>query len=113
MDESIAPLRLTRNAASRRSCVGLPPAVTLCAVTRAEAEERARSLQENDPARETHRFVPRETANGEWEIARVEVPAALRRGALTESIEARPRPPTADDPRTGNERRLPGLPGGV
>jgi len=98
MDESIAPLRLTRNAASRRSCVGLPPAVTLCAVTRAEAEERARSLQENDPARETHR---------------VEVPAALRRGALTESIEARPRPPTADDPRTGNERRLPGLPGGV
>ena len=42
-------------------------------MTRAEAEERARRLQENDPDRETHRFIA----------------------------------------RTGNERRLPGLPGGL
>jgi hypothetical protein len=46
-------------------------------VTRFEAEQRARWLQQNDPARETHRFIAR------------------------------------DDPRTGNERRVPGLPGGL
>ena len=82
-------------------------------MTRADAEQRARWLQENDPDRETHRFVAREATGGEWEVARVEVPAALRRGRLTETIEAKPRPSPADDPRTGNERRMPGLPGGL
>ena len=82
-------------------------------MTRAEALERARRLQENDPDRETHRFIARAGTAGEWEVARLEVPASLRRGKLTETTEARPRPPTADDPRTGNERRAPGLPGGL
>ena len=58
-------------------------------MTRSEAEQRARWLQENDPARETHR------------------------GKLTPTVEAKPRPSPADDPRTGNERRVPGLPGGL
>jgi hypothetical protein len=82
-------------------------------VTRAEAEQRARWLQENDPDRDTHRFAAREGPGGEWEVARVEVPVSLRRGNLTETIEAKPRPSPADDPRTGNERRMPGLPGGL
>jgi catechol 2,3-dioxygenase-like lactoylglutathione lyase family enzyme len=33
--------------------------------------------------------------------------------ALTPTVEAKPRPSPADDPRTGNERRMPGLPGGL
>lgn len=82
-------------------------------MTRSEAEERARRLQAEDPERAAHRFFARESADGDWEVARVELPAELRRGPLTESTEASPRPPTADDPRTGNERRLPGLPGGL
>jgi hypothetical protein len=82
-------------------------------VTRTEAEQRARWLQENDVDRETHRFVARERAGGDWEVARVAIPSSLRRGELSETIEARPRPPTADDPRTGNEQRAPGLPGGL
>jgi hypothetical protein len=82
-------------------------------VTRAEAEERARQLQDEGAERTTHRFYPRERADGEWEVAKVALPEALRRGKLTETVEAKPRPSPADDPRTGNERRMPGLPGGL
>jgi hypothetical protein len=82
-------------------------------MTRSEAEERARQLQAEDPERATHRFFARESAGGEWEVARVEIPPQIRRGTLTETVEAKPRPSPADDPRTGNERRLPGLPGGL
>ena len=82
-------------------------------MTRPDAEQRARWLQDNDPARDTYRFVARESADGDWEVARVEVPASLRRGPLTETVEAKPRPSPADDPRTGNEQRAPGLPGGL
>ena len=82
-------------------------------MTRAEAEERARRLQIEDPDRERYRFVAREVTGGDWEVARVELPDQLRRGKLTETIEAKPKPSQADDPRTGNERRMPGLPGGL
>ena len=82
-------------------------------MTRAEAQERARRLQADDPERDTYRFVAREGAGGDWEVARVVVPEQLRRGRLTETIEAKPKPSPADDPRTGAERRAPGLPGGV
>jgi hypothetical protein len=82
-------------------------------VTRAEAEERAHWLQENDPDRAIRRFVARERGDDDWEVASVEVPERLRRGQLTPVVEAKPRPSPADDPRTGNERRMPGLPGGL
>ena len=52
-------------------------------VTRAEAEERARRLQENDADRAARRFVARERGEDDWEVASVEVPAQLRRGLLT------------------------------
>jgi hypothetical protein len=82
-------------------------------VTRSEAELRARWLQENDPDRAKRRFVARERGDDDWEVASVEVPEQFRRGPLTPTVEARPRPSPADDPRTGNERRMPGLPGGL
>jgi hypothetical protein len=82
-------------------------------MTRSEAEQRARWLQQNDPARATHRFIARQRAGDEWEVARVEIPERLRSGKLTPTVEAKPRPSPADDPRTGNERRVPGLPGGL
>jgi hypothetical protein len=82
-------------------------------VTRSEAEERARWLQENDADRALRRFIARERGDGDWEVASVEVPEQFRRGPLTPTIEAKPRPSPADDPRTGNERRMPGLPGGL
>jgi hypothetical protein len=82
-------------------------------VTRSEAELRARWLQENDPDRAKRRFVARERGDDDWEVASVEVPEQFRRGPLTPTVEAKPRPSPADDPRTGNERRMPGLPGGL
>jgi hypothetical protein len=82
-------------------------------MTRDEAQDRARSLQAEDPERDRYRFVAREVTGGDWEVARVELPDHLRRGKLTETIEAKPKPSPQDDPRTGNERRMPGLPGGV
>lgn len=79
-------------------------------MTRQEAEERARQLQAEHPERQ---YVARESADGGWEIASVLVPEALRRGSLTPTIDASPRPSPADDPRTPHERRIPGLPGGL
>jgi hypothetical protein len=84
-----------------------------CPCDPAEAEERARWLQENDADRATRRFVARERGEDDWEVASVEIPEHLRRGQLTPTVEAKPRPSPADDPRTGNERRMPGLPGGL
>ena len=82
-------------------------------MTRDEAEVRARRLQEENPERNRFRFVARAATDGEWEVTRVELPDALRRGKLTETIEAKPQPSPPDDPRTGNEQRMPGLPGGL
>ncbi len=82
-------------------------------MTRAEAEERARTLQAEDPQRETHRFVARPTPDGSWQVVKVDLPQHLRHEKLTPTIEERPRPSRPDDPRTGHERRVPGFPGGV
>jgi hypothetical protein len=79
-------------------------------MTRAEAEERARQLQAEHP---DDRFVVRPSGDGEWEVVRVPIPEQLRRGPLTPTVEAKPRPSPADDPRTSPERLMPGLPGGV
>jgi hypothetical protein len=82
-------------------------------MTRAEAESHARTLQAEDPDRETHRFVARPASDGGWQVVKVEVPQQLRHGKLTPTVEARPRPDHPDDPRTGHERRVPGFPGGL
>jgi hypothetical protein len=79
-------------------------------MTRPEAEERARELQAEHPDR---RYVVRATPDGDWEVASIEIPEALRRAPLKETIDASPRPSPADDPRTGHERRIPGIPGGL
>jgi hypothetical protein len=82
-------------------------------MTRSEAERRAAELQEQHPDRARYRFIARESAAGEWEVARVELPEALRRGKLTPTIDSSPRPSPADDPRSGHERRVPGITGGL
>jgi hypothetical protein len=79
-------------------------------MTREQAEDRVRLLAAEHPGRH---YVARETAGGDWEVASVELPPELRRVQLTPTIDASPRPSPADDPRTGAERRVPGLPGGL
>jgi hypothetical protein len=82
-------------------------------MTRYEAEQQAQQLQAEHPDRTAHRFFARRSGDGDWQVAKVRVPHQLRRGLLTPTIDASPRPSPADDPRTGAERRAPGLPGGV
>jgi hypothetical protein len=57
------------------------------------------------------RVAVRKRADGTWEV--VDAAEKRRRDELTPGVEAKPRPSPADDPRTGNERRMPGLPGGL
>jgi hypothetical protein len=82
-------------------------------VTRAEAEAVARRLQAEHPERATRHFVARESAGGGWEVASVVVPKELQRSPLTPTIDAGPQPSPGEDPRTGHERRIPGIPGGL
>jgi hypothetical protein len=79
-------------------------------VTREQAEERARELRAEQPERH---FVVRESADGGFEVASVLVPEGLRRPEYTETVYAGERQSPAEDPRTGHEQRIPGLPGGV
>ena len=80
-------------------------------MTRAEAEQRAAALQAEHPDRETHLFLARESADGGWEVAKVRAPGGAR-PKLTPTIDAKPQPSPADDPRTGHEQRTPGTGGG-
>jgi hypothetical protein len=82
-------------------------------VTRAEAEAEARRLQGEHPDRATRHFVARESAAGGWEVASVAVPEALKRSPLTPTIDASPQPSPGEDPRSGHEQRIPGIPGGL
>jgi hypothetical protein len=79
-------------------------------MTRSEAELEAKRLQAEHPDR---RFVARESAGGDWEVASVLLPKDLQRGPLTPTIESGPRPSPGEDPRSGHERRVPGIPGGL
>ena len=82
-------------------------------MTRSEAEARAEELQATHEDRASHRFFARPAADGDWEVVKVEMPPELRSQPLTPTIDASPQPSPADDPRSGHERNVPGLPGGI
>jgi hypothetical protein len=82
-------------------------------MNRSEAEQRARQLQAEHAERADYHFFARRSADGDWDVARVLLPERLRRGMLTPTVDASPRPSPADDPRTGDERRVPGILGGL
>jgi hypothetical protein len=67
-------------------------------MTREEAEAACRKLAAEHPDRKTHRWVPRETADGRWEIAKISLPPR-EDPDLTAETRADERPPTPDDPR--------------
>jgi hypothetical protein len=67
------------------------------AVTREEAEREAAKLSEQHPERETHAWFARQDATGEWSVVKVRMPGSQIHGKAT--VEAKPKPPQADDPR--------------
>jgi hypothetical protein len=72
-------------------------------MTKAEAETECARLAAEHPDRETHRFLPREGAEGSWSVVKVGLPPA---GNTTPEIRAEQKPPTADDPRTTSEQNM-------
>ncbi len=68
-------------------------------MTREECEQRAAELNRSHPDRATHRWMVRDTEAGP-EVVRVSLPPGMRRTAPSkQTVEARPRPPMADDVR--------------
>ena len=65
----------------------------------AEAEVARRRAERREDA-----WLTREGAEG-WQVVRL---AGMGRGPTTETTEAKPKPPTADDPRPSIDRNLGG-----
>ena len=68
-------------------------------MTKAEAEARCAELRD-----ERSLFVPRERADGEWEVVKVPALPGIGR-PLKATTEAQEKPPQADDPRSPAERQ--------
>jgi hypothetical protein len=67
-------------------------------MTRNDAAVRAKTLNAEHPDRARYRWMAR-NAGGEWEVVRVAIPGGVRLDPLHASVESRPRPQPADDPR--------------
>jgi hypothetical protein len=70
-----------------------------------EARERCRELAETSPDRETHSWLPRQEADGQWAVVRLAIPPAR-------PVEAKASKPTEpqtarDDPRIAFEQNIP------
>jgi hypothetical protein len=76
-------------------------------MTREQAESEVQRLSREHPERATHRWMARENPDGSWSVARVALPGGLRVQKLTPTVESRPRPPQADDPRSAQQRDVP------
>jgi hypothetical protein len=76
-------------------------------MTESEARARCAELASEHPERETHRWFAREEADG-WEVVKVAMPDGMRIRPLTPAVEAKPKPPQADDPRSAFDRNVGG-----
>lgn len=67
-------------------------------MTHDEAEHMAKRLMEEH---ETGRYawLPKEAHDGSWSVVKAQLPEHLRRTPAKATIEAKPKPPQADDPR--------------
>lgn len=68
-------------------------------MTRDEAESLAQKLDREHPDRTTHRWFARQGEGDGWEVVKVRLPEGMKRDPLKETIEAKPKPSPADDPR--------------
>lgn len=80
-------------------------------MTHEEARDACARLQREHPDRTTHTWLPRETAGGDWEVARVAKPFPGR-GPAVATTESKPKPPQPDDPRPAQWRDVGGPYGG-
>jgi hypothetical protein len=76
-------------------------------MTREEAEQLRERLSREHPDRATHVWLAREDSPGEWSVAKVRLPAGMKRDPLKATVEAKPKPREADDPRPAPFRDIP------
>ena len=72
--------------------------MTIPCVTRDEAATQAAALNAEHPDRSRYRWMARE-ADGGWQVVRLTIPAGVRIEPLKATVESRPRPQPAEDPR--------------
>jgi hypothetical protein len=68
-------------------------------MTRQEADRQVKELADTHPDRDRYAWFPRQGSDGSWSVVRVPLPAGVRRVPTKETVEAKPKPPQADDPR--------------
>ena len=76
-------------------------------MTEAEALALCAELAREHPERDGNRWVAREQEDG-WHVVKVPLPEGMKLRPLTPTIEARPKPPQAEDPRDAAHRNAPG-----
>jgi hypothetical protein len=76
-------------------------------MTREQAEQRAAELNRDRPDRYSARWIARER-DGVFEVARISLPSGMKIDPVTETTEAKPKPPHPDDPRPAFERNVGG-----
>ena len=67
-------------------------------MTRAEAEDKAATLNREHPDRGLYRWIAR-VESDDWQVARVSIPGGVRLHPLHEAVATKPQPSPADDPR--------------
>jgi hypothetical protein len=68
-------------------------------MTKDEAEREVAMLSSEHPEHETHAWFARQGEDGEWSVVKVPLPSGTRRVRGAAGVEAKPKPPQADDPR--------------
>ena len=74
---------------------------------RQEAELLREKLAREHPDRSTHTWLVRQDRLGDWSVVKVRLPEGVKIDPLTATVEAKPRPPEADDPRPAIFRNIP------
>jgi hypothetical protein len=67
-------------------------------LTAEQARHRAAQLNAEHPDRGRYRWLARAGEDG-WQVVRIELPGGKRLDPLAGTVEAKPRPAPADDPR--------------
>jgi hypothetical protein len=76
-------------------------------MTEAQARERCAQLAREHPERAENQWFALKRDDG-WTVVKMPLPEGLRRQAITPTIQSKPEPPQADDPRQAHQRNVPG-----
>jgi hypothetical protein len=68
-------------------------------MTREEAEHVRERLSREHPDRTTHTWIARQDSTGDWSLAKIRLPDGVKLDPLKATVEAKPKPREAEDPR--------------